>query len=180
MSERLVTERDLEGVLRRLQALEQRLGRVEVTEVPMPNIGASVYRTANQSTNSGANTAIQFTSEEWDTAGFHDNVTNNTRLTAPYSGNYSVWACVQFAAAGGNIRYIYFGKNGLSTTGNLKGLALQQVALAGQVVALISSATFVNLSAGDYIELFAFQDSGAALNVTPQAYAPWFQIHKMP
>lgn len=39
MSERLVTERELEGVLRRLTELEQRLGRVEVTEVPIVQVG---------------------------------------------------------------------------------------------------------------------------------------------
>jgi hypothetical protein len=162
---------------RQTKSVERRTGQTEVKEVPIPNIGASVYRTANQSINSAANTAIQFDNEEQDTSAFHDNVTNNTRLTVPYAGTYAVWACVQFAAAGGNLRYIFFGRNGLNTAGNLKGLALQQVALAGQVVALVSSAKFVNLSAGDYIELFAFQDSGGALNVTPQAYAPWFQIH---
>lgn len=39
MSERLVTERELSGVLRRLTELEQRLGRVEVTEVPIVQAG---------------------------------------------------------------------------------------------------------------------------------------------
>lgn len=39
MSERLVTERELEGVLRRLQDFERRLGRVEVTEVPIVQTG---------------------------------------------------------------------------------------------------------------------------------------------
>lgn len=39
MSDRLVTERELSGVLRRLTELEQRLGRVEVTEVPIVQTG---------------------------------------------------------------------------------------------------------------------------------------------
>lgn len=144
------------------------------------NIGASVYRTTNQSINSAANTAIQFDNEEEDSSGFHDNATNNTRLTIPYAGNYAVWACVQFAAAGGNTRYIFFQRNGLATTGNIKGLALQQVALAGQAITLVSSAKFVGLNAGDYIELGAFQDSGGAVNITSHTYAPWFQIQRLP
>lgn len=39
MSDRFVTERELEGIVRRLLDLEKRVGRVEVTEVPIVQTG---------------------------------------------------------------------------------------------------------------------------------------------
>lgn len=178
MSDQRQTPSDAE-LWRRVLALEKVLDQVKVKEVPLPNIGASVYRTANQSINSGTNTAIQFDNEEYDTAGFHDNATNNTRLGINYSGKYLFTACVQFAAGAGGLRYIFFQRNGLTTIGNQRGLFLAQVSSAANPVALTSS-VILPLSAGDYIELLAFQDSGGALNVTAQTYAPWFQAHKLP
>lgn len=164
---------------RQIASNQRRIGQTEVREVPFSDIGASVYRAANQAINTAANTAIQFTHEEWDTAGFHDNATNNTRLTMPYAGKYLFEACVQFATGAGTLRYILFQVNGSASAGFQKGLQSQQIASAVTVVSLASSAVF-NLGAGDYVELIAFQDSGGALNVTATNYAPWFQVQRLP
>jgi hypothetical protein len=166
--------------LRQIQSDQRRIGQTEVREVPFTDIGASVYRTTNFTLPSGVNTFIQFDSEEWDTASLHDNVTNNTRLTVPYAGKYLCEACVQMAAgaAAGTFRYIYFQRNGLTNTGNQKGLIYMQVARNDAAI-LVSSAIF-NLSAGDYIELGANQDTGGNINISAASYSPFFQIHRLP
>jgi hypothetical protein len=55
--------------------------------------GARVYRTASQAT-SGGSLTMNFPSERYDVGGCHDNVTNNTRLTAPVAGVYALSASV--------------------------------------------------------------------------------------
>jgi hypothetical protein len=57
--------------------------------------GVKVYRTANQAaTGGGVVNKVQWDNEEFDTDAFHDNVTNNTRLTVPSgkAGKYLVMA----------------------------------------------------------------------------------------
>lgn len=179
MSDRLVTERELEGIVRRLNELERRMGRVEVTEVPFTDIGASVYRTTNQTLTTGVETAVQFDNEEYDTAGFHDNAINNTRLTVPYTGRYLVVACLRWASNGVGVRYFYFRRNGLGTAiTHVKGTDYRQAIVIPDIIIITSSAIF-SLNAGDYVEVIAFQNSGGNLDLVAAGAAPNFQIHRL-
>jgi hypothetical protein len=46
-------------------------------------VGCRLKQTANQTISNNTNTAIQWNSEDYDTDAFHDNSTNNTRITIP-------------------------------------------------------------------------------------------------
>lgn len=51
-------------------------------------VGAKAYHSTTQAVSAGASVACSLNSEEFDTSGFHDNSTNNSRLTVPVTGYY--------------------------------------------------------------------------------------------
>ncbi len=103
---------------------------------------------------------LTFDSENFDTDNMHSNVINNSRITITKTGKYSVGGNIQWAANINNMRSLGVVKNGsiflLSTT----------VAVAGNNIAFAQNVSGIkNLLAGDYIELYVYQNSGGALNV---------------
>ena len=54
--------------------------------------GASVYASSSQSISNATWTTMTWNSESWDTDAFHDNSTNNSRLTVPagLAGKYQL------------------------------------------------------------------------------------------
>jgi hypothetical protein len=134
--------------------------------------GARATATANQSIPNNAGTAITFDSEVYDTGSYHSNTTNPSRFTVPANGIYSITAMVNFAGNGGlNIGWLMV--NGTTT------IALQDM-YGSFNTSTINLSTIVNLNANDYVELIAYQNSGAAVNATKQtAYAPMFTIERL-
>jgi hypothetical protein len=131
---------------------------------------------ANQSLTTGTWTTLSLNSEDWDSDGFHDTSTNNSRLTVPTGagGKYLLAASVQFASNSAGLRGVRFLKGGTTVVG---GLDLRNA--TSSTANFIVSAV-VNLSAGDYVELQAFQSSGGNLNVeTVSGYSPTFSITKL-
>jgi len=161
------------SVLLRLTALETvaRRPRSEVRAIS----GARVYNSAAISIASGVNAAITFDSERYDDASYHSTSVNTSRLTIPLAGRYLIGAHIAFAAHVTGARYLQLRLN------NGTFLALQATqALTGGAVTYLSLATAYNLAAGDYIEVFPFQDSGVALDVTSAgAYTPEFWIETL-
>jgi hypothetical protein len=122
-------------------------------------VAASVYRSINQSINSGgAATKVQFASIKFDTNGSYDAVTNY-RYNVKTSGLYSVNAQVTFSANSTNIRIILIYKNGAEYSRVIVGNTL-----AAQP-AYVNNDAFISCVAGDYIEIYAYQDSGSVLNI---------------
>lgn len=126
-------------------------------------VGCQVKRIAYYQMVSAAVTAIPWDGEEYDTHGFHDNVTNNTRLTVPtgQAGIYLVtgaWVPDATIAAGTRALIRVF-KNGVEVLGSeLEG---------GGVNASPVISGFVQLAVSDYVQLSYFL-SGAAKDL----YAP--------
>ena len=125
-------------------------------------MGSSAYNSAAQSINNAAATALTFNTNLFDNSGVHSTSTNPTRFTVPtgMGGFYSFVGCVSFnTLAGGNNRQLQLWKNGATQVGqttfpfanNAAPLTLE-LAWQGQ------------LASGDYLELYAYQDSGAAAN----------------
>jgi hypothetical protein len=77
-------------------------------------VGCSVYHTGSQSFSDSTITAIAFNAERFDTDAFHDNSTNNTRLTIPTGkgGKYIVSFSVRVDAGSTGAINIRFRKNG--------------------------------------------------------------------
>jgi hypothetical protein len=134
-------------------------GSVSIKDVT--HLGAKVHRNSGQSLNNTTLTAIQFNNETYDTDACHDNATNNTRLTAPFTGYYLVGGHAQFEANATGVRLLTVGVNGTVGLDNVQWPAPS----GAGITANADVSTVLQLTAGDYVELFAWQNSGGTLNV---------------
>ncbi len=128
------------------------------------------YNTTSQSISNAAavpGAAVTFDSERFDNAAIHSTSVNTSRFTVPSGagGKYimgvgSSWT----ASAGGNYRQVRLELNGAATH---IGVDTRN----GSAGHLSESAwcTVYALSAADYFEMYARQDSGGALNLLVQA-----------
>jgi hypothetical protein len=123
--------------------------------------GARVYNDANITHNTtGTWQTLTFNSERWDDAGYHDTVTNTSRFTIPQPGRYRIGGHVRFDANATGIRGIRITENAGSILGQV---TVPTITDGNQLV--LSVMTEMELSAGDYVELDAFQNSGGALTL---------------
>ena len=136
-------------------------------------VGASVYKTASQTINNATETALTFNAEDYDTDAFHDNSTNNTRMTIPTGkgGRYLVTATSAFLNNATGQRTVYIYKNGstLLNTAQLPGVS-------GTIDAFVTTSYVVNVSAADYLEIKVFQNSGGTLTMFPDSSRTAFQV----
>jgi hypothetical protein len=123
-------------------------------------VGNRNVKTANQSLTNATYTAITYNTETYDTDGFHSTATNTSRITIPTgkSGYYTVFVLGCFAANGAGARIIKIVKNGGTD------LALNVLFGNGGAQTSMVISDIINLTAGDYIEVFAYQSSGGALD----------------
>ena len=125
---------------------------------------ARLTKTANQSISSSTYTQITWNSELIDTSSFHDNVTNNERITVPTAGYYKFFIQLEYAANGTGERDIFYLLNATSGAGTIiyKG--------PGSSVDNFSHQTtfILNLAANDFVIAQTYQTSGGALNVVGQ------------
>jgi len=133
-------------------------------------------RTSNQSVANATDTAIQLNAaDDFDTNSLHDISTNNTRLTASVAGYYHVIGEIKFATStAGTQRYAKIRYNGST----VKAQSVDAQAPATGVTPVIQVSTLVDLSASDYVELMAYQDSGGALNVTDAKFMMFLVARK--
>jgi hypothetical protein len=114
-------------------------------------------------------TTLAFSGEQFDTNGFHDNTTNNSRITIPSgkAGKYLFTAQTFFDADADGKRILYLAYNGSRT-----GLSSAGSENAGSAAANIGSqlSVIVDASVGDYFELQAYQSSGANLFLAGDDY----------
>ena len=133
-----------------------------------------VYNSAAVSVSSGGSgTAITFDSERYDKgSGSHSTSSNTSRLTVPTScgGVYLIGAnAILAASASGTYRYMFFRLNGTTN------IAFQTYPFSASYNTHMNLTTAYTLAAGDYVEVFAQQDTGGAINITVQGnYSPEF------
>lgn len=130
---------------------------------PRPVKHCVLIHSANQSIASGAAPGTVLT---WDTEGdrgdFHNNV-NPTRLTIPHRGAYIFGASIVWAANAVGSRNAELWANGTATGTFLANTRVMNAGAGDTVTCVLSHLR--TLSAGDYIEVFAAQNSGGNLNV---------------
>jgi len=124
-------------------------------------VGCSLVKVANQTTSAATYTVIAFTSEDFDTNGFHDNSTNTGRITIPsgYAGKYLITG--QLTTLDGNNTHtsaIY--KNG-TRFNTLTSFRSAESGAGGSVQTLI-----MNLAVADYVEIAQYSGSGVQVNGT--------------
>jgi hypothetical protein len=141
-----------------------------------PVDSAHVFNSANQNIPNAVQTTLAFDSERYKTtAGMHDNVVNNSRITIQKAGKYHVGATIQWGAAAGVNRGLFILQNGV------------QVAADGMPNPGAANFVFQNVgvdiqcAVGDVLIVQAYQDSGAGLVVVAAGnYSPDFWAHQFP
>ena len=123
-------------------------------------VGCDLRKTANQTIANNSTTKITFDSENFDTNGFHDNSTNNTRITIPsgYGGKYLFTFMASWENNSTGHRSIVFYVNGS------EGENISRLANSGTI--LVSTVPLIlNLSATDYVEFGGYQNSGGTISI---------------
>lgn len=140
---------------------------------------ALVYNSGSISVPNITNTVITFDSEDHDTDNIHDTVTNNSRLTVP-SGVIKIKLSlkIEFLTNSTGNREVYVRKNNLTTyTGFMYAT---QIPITSTSTTTFSSICMtsppLDVIAGDYFEVFAFQNSGGAINVKGGNSGSWFSM----
>lgn len=106
-----------------------------------------------------AGTALLWDTEIVDTDGMHSTTTNTSRVTIQTPGRYLLGGAVCFTANATGRRGSWWSVNGVALSG---GEAIYASPSAGNPTTSARMRA-IYLNAGDYLELFAFQDSGGAL-----------------
>lgn len=133
--------------------------------------GARVYKSTGQGSIGSTLTVLTFDTENYDDDTYHDNSTNNSRLTVPATGRYTIQGNVTSAtntAARATIRV-----NGTTT--------IEDVAVGNAGASTnngVYLATDYDLTSGDYVELLgAFLSS--TTSTTSGTSGTWFSIQRI-
>lgn len=127
-------------------------------------VGASAFKNTSVASQSVANntaTAITFNDEDYDTDGFHSTSTNTSRFTVPSGkgGYYLLSATISYDVNNTGNRALYFYKNGSAYH------YAEQANGISTWATMMNAALVINLAVGDYVELYAYQNSGGNLDV---------------
>ena len=123
--------------------------------------GCSVYKSANQSITSSTQTILTFNTELFDTNSYHDNATNNSRITIPSgkAGYYSITLRATFANNATGVRVIYLAKNGTNV------MEVDRSIVSNNEYETVLATVVYYCSVADYFEAKVWQSSGGALNI---------------
>jgi hypothetical protein len=120
-------------------------------------VSCSVYNNAAQTIASGSYTTLTFDSEYFDTDAIHSTVTNTGRLTVP-AGLGGKWLVTFAIFVGGATITVYTPK--LQVNGNDYNRFVDTTPGNSESLTIVGTQT-LNLSAGDYVELLVYQNSGS-------------------
>lgn len=134
--------------------------------------GCLAYHSTTQNVASGVWTVIALDSESFDTGSFHSTASNTSRLVAPSTGYYLIHGAVAFPLNSSGYRTLQFRKNAAGNSASGTGLSYREYPTNGAGQAIPEINEIVYLTAGDYIELFAYQTSGSTLAVTVASDVP--------
>ena len=127
--------------------------------------GALVGHSTTQSIASSTTTEVQFNTEVYDTDGFHDNTTNNSRFTIPANKGIRkirLRANIEFAPNTAGIRLIETLKNTTYTYAQNWTIAPNQ---AGWIARLGITTPVIPCTDGDYFLFRVLQNSGSTINL---------------
>ena len=133
-------------------------------------VGASVTKSAAQSISNNTTTVLTWDGEQFDTNTFHDNSTNNSRMTIPSgkAGKYAVNSTIRWVGSSSGRRKIFIYKNGSEALVVESGASID--ATSSQIYFVL------NLAVSDYVEIYVNQTSGGSLNVYETALGTYFQL----
>ena len=136
-------------------------------------LGCQLYKSIDQSTSSTGSIAITFDGELFDNIGLHSRASNTSRVTIPtgYDGWYRVTGRLKMSGGTAGSRFAQLFKNGSVYTMN----RYSPGATAGDHTSTVDELMY--LTAGDYIELYAYVDGGGTY--TFQGGCPPDQDHTL-
>jgi len=136
-------------------------GSLRAAGLPQGFIGASVFSNATTNIGNASFDPVTFTNEDFDTDSFHDNSTNTSRMTIPagLGGEYLIQGNVEWDTNATGDRIVCIFKNGSDTSRGWTRDDATVIGLGQPVVVTL------NLVAGDYVELRAYQNSGTTRTV---------------
>lgn len=139
-------------------------------------LACRVYSNATQSVPHNVLTGLNFNSERFDIGGLHESVTNPSRITCTIGGIYQITGQIAWPQLADNTRrQIQIRLNGGAAIGATETFASSATGLfLTQIVT-----TLWQLNVGDYIELAAFQNSGAALTLPAAAGSQEFMMARV-
>lgn len=126
------------------------------TEAPR----ASAYSNSSQTIPDSAWTAVAFGAERYDTDNIHSLVTNTTRFTAQTSGVYDIKANIGITTSTLSSTYVSVRLNGSTYIATN-----YPYNAAGNITQTIPVSVSYELSAGDYVEVVIWQNSGSSATV---------------
>lgn len=128
-------------------------------------IVARMRQTTLQTLTNATDTALTFTTEDFDTDNAHSTSSNTSRYVFPYDGKYLLSGGCTFAVNATGVRILTWSINGTAVNGSGSSMPGSASTAGNRVPA---RAVIVNVTAGQYAELIAFQNSGGNLdtNVT--------------
>lgn len=126
----------------------------------------SLYRSSALSLSDNTWTLVSWDSESWDSDAMHSTSSNTSRLVFTTAGRYLVTLNAWFAVNSTGGRAVNLTKNGAGSRSAsnvvLSDGGVQSTATAETLVSVSVERSF---SANDYIEMWAWQGSGGALNL---------------
>jgi hypothetical protein len=131
---------------------------------------AKVRKTSAQSIPSATSTVLTFDAETFDYGALHDNLTNNSRLTAPITGLYQVNATVYWDTNSTGVRALQIFAPGLETIADTAGIPTP--ARPAQSVSGL-----VRLFAGAYVQAEVLQTSGSTRSVSQSGSGTHLSMH---
>lgn len=123
---------------------------------------ALLHKTANQTLGNSVWVAITWDSEQYDNDSGHSDVTNPSRYTAQTAGWWEFHSEFMFFNVSGGDRGARFLRNG---TGNPFGEHVRGVTTSTSNGASIHG--WALLSVGDYVETYAYQNTGVSSGMSP-------------
>lgn len=153
-----------------------------MSTITSPALAASealVFKSGTQSLTNGAWTTLLFDSEDFDDDAYHSTVTNTSRLVVPTTGRYLIYGQCAFVNNATGARGLWITVNGATTF--VKGCFVFVPNVGATYGTFPEIVCELQLTAGDYVELSAFQDSGGALisGSASRAQANFFGISRM-
>lgn len=137
--------------------------------------GARIYSSVNMSVPDTTDFTQTFDTVQFDTGGYANLATHNTRLTAPSTGYYHMGACIAFPV-GNYYTQLYVYVNGVRADAVC---TLVTAAPTAGTNPDLSVHGIYQLNAGDYIELGLVQESGVAknsLSAPPTVPSMWISL----
>jgi hypothetical protein len=125
------------------------------------------YRSTNQSISNSTLTSVTWNAETTDNAAAHSTSVNTSRLSAPVDGWYKAWPQVVWAANSTGVRNVNVLFNG---TGQQVGMDQRNATSSFETAG--TAPWSGSMTAGQYIEIAGYQNSGGALNVLGSATSP--------